>query len=91
MWRAFGDSFLMVQQVSKVCQCYDGSLNTYLDKRLDIICCFDEFVIYYIPREKNGRANTLAQQASGYKIVKKNIFMLGNRGMQTPMRRFCTK
>jgi hypothetical protein len=23
--------------------------------------------------------------------VKKNIFMLGNRGMQTPMRRFCTK
>ena len=25
---AFGDSLLVVQQVSKVCQCYNGSLNT---------------------------------------------------------------
>ena len=29
---AFGDSLLVVQQVSKVCQCYNGSLNAYLDK-----------------------------------------------------------
>jgi hypothetical protein len=42
---AFGDSLLVVQQVSKVCQCYNGSLNAYLDKCLDIISCFDEFVI----------------------------------------------
>ena len=34
---AFGDSLLVVQQVSKVCQCYNGSLNAYLDKCLDII------------------------------------------------------
>jgi len=34
---AFGDSLLVVQQVSKVCQCYNGSLNAYIDKYLDII------------------------------------------------------
>ena len=68
---AFGDSLLVVQQVSKVCQCYNGSLNAYLDKCLDIISSFDEFIIKHIPREENGKANTLAQQASGYNVTKK--------------------
>ena len=54
----FGDSLLVVQQVSKVCQCYSGSLNTYL-KCLDIISSFDEFIIKHIPREENKKANTL--------------------------------
>ena len=31
---AYGDSLLVVQQVSKVCQCYNGSLNAYLDRCL---------------------------------------------------------
>ena len=44
----FGDSLLEVQQVSKVCQCYNSSLNTYLDKCLDIISSFDEFVIRHM-------------------------------------------
>ena len=68
---AFGDSLLVVQQVSKVCQCYNGSLNAYLDKCLDIISSFDEFIIKHILREENGKANTLAQQASGYNVTKK--------------------
>ena len=68
---AFGDSLLVVQQVSKVCQCYNGFLNVYLDKCHDIISCFDEFVIRHIPREENEKANTLAQQASGYNVAKK--------------------
>ena len=67
----FGDSLLMVQQVSKICQCYNSSLNAYLDKCLDIISSFDEFIIKHVPREDNGKANTLAQQASGYNITKK--------------------
>ena len=66
----FGDSLLVVQQVSKVCQCYNGLLNAYLDKCLDIISSFDEFVIRHLPREKNGQANALAQQASGYNFRK---------------------
>ena len=67
---AFGDSLLVVQQVSKVCQCYNGSLNAYLDKCLEIISSFDEFVIRHLPREENGHANALAQQASGYNVRK---------------------
>ena len=47
---AYGDSLLVVQQVSKVCQCYNGILNAYFDKWLDIISYFDEFVIRHIPR-----------------------------------------
>ena len=50
---AYGDSFLVVQQVSKVCQCYNGSLNAYLDRCFDIISYFDEFVIRHIPRDSN--------------------------------------
>ena len=71
---AFGDSLLVVHQVSKVCQCYNGSLNAYLDRCLDIISSFDKFVIRHIPRGENGKANALAQQASGYSVVKKKSY-----------------
>ena len=77
---AYGDSLLVVQQVSKVCQCYNGSLNAYLDRCLDIISCFDEFIIRHIPRDSNKKANALAQQASGYNITKKYF------NMRKPMR-----
>jgi hypothetical protein len=70
---ACGDSLLVVQQVSKVCQCLNGSLNVYLDKCLDIISCMDEFVIYHVPQEENLKANALAQQASGYNVQKRNF------------------
>src|SRR6187551_2891157 len=72
---AFGDSLLVVHQVSKVCQCYNGSLNAYLDRCLDIIASFDEFTIKHIPREENGKANTLAQKASGYMVAKKYFYL----------------
>ena len=32
---------------------------------------FDEFIIKHILRDENGKANTLAQQASGYNVTKK--------------------
>jgi hypothetical protein len=70
---AYGDSLLVVQQVSKVCQCLNGSLNAYLDICLDIISSMDEFVIYHVPREENPKANALAQQASGYNVQKRNF------------------
>jgi hypothetical protein len=34
---AFGNSLLVMQQVAGVYQCFDGSLNAYLDKCLKII------------------------------------------------------
>ena len=64
----YRDSLLVVQQISKVCQCYSGSLNAYLDKCFEIISFFDEFVIRHIPRAKNGEA--IARQASSYVVVK---------------------
>jgi hypothetical protein len=81
---AFGNSLLVVQQVSGECQCLDGSLNAYLDKCLDVIKFnIDEFYIHHIPRHENCRANDLAQGASGYNVQSKNFHveekpMLGN-------------
>jgi ribonuclease HI len=42
---AFGDSMLVVQQIVGTFQCLDGSLNTYLDKCLEIIALFDDFTV----------------------------------------------
>jgi ribonuclease HI/probable phosphoglycerate mutase len=80
---AYGDSLLVLQQVSRACQCLNGSLNAYLDKCLDIISCMDEFVIYHVPREENPKANALAQQASGYNVQKRN-FKNENRCLMKP-------
>ena len=78
---AFGDYLLVVWQVSKVCQCYNGSLNAYLHKYLDIISSFNKFIIKHILMEENGKANTLAQQASGYNVTK--IYFNIRKPMQT--------
>jgi hypothetical protein len=49
-------------------QCFDGTLNSYLEKCWSIIHSFDEFSIRHISRVENHRANNLAQDASGYRI-----------------------
>jgi ribonuclease HI len=61
--KAFGDSQLLVQQVLEEYQCFDGTLNSYLEKCWGIIHCFDEFSIRHISRVENHRANNLAQDA----------------------------
>ena len=60
---AFGDSLLIVQQVTGVYQCLEASLNIYLDKCLDIIGQFTKFQIRHIPRHEKYKCNMLAQQA----------------------------
>ena len=50
---AYGDSLLVVQQVAKVFQCNSGSLNTYLDRCLDIISTLDYFSISHVSRQDN--------------------------------------
>jgi hypothetical protein len=71
---AFGDSLLVVQQVSGECQFLEGSLNAYLDKCLDVIkSSFVEFCIHHIPRHENCRANDLSQGASSYNVQGKNF------------------
>jgi ribonuclease HI/transposase InsO family protein len=92
---AYGDSLLVVQQVSGVCQCFNGVLNAYLDKCLDIIANFDDFCIKHVPRDENSRANDLAQQASGYQVKRCKIWFLdepevpvsntGSSGLERPV------
>jgi hypothetical protein len=42
---AFEDSLLVVQQIVGIFQCLDESLNAYLDKCLEIIALFDDFIV----------------------------------------------
>jgi ribonuclease HI len=63
----FSDSLLVMQQVAGVFQCFDRSLNVYLDKRLEIIILFDDFTVQYVFRDENTVVNDLAQQASGFR------------------------
>jgi ribonuclease HI len=60
---AFGDSLLVVQQITGTFQCLDGSLNAYLDKCLKIIALFDDFTVHHVSRDENTVANDWAQQA----------------------------
>jgi hypothetical protein len=55
-----------VQQVAGMYQCFDGSLNAYLDKWSKIIALFDDFIMQHISRDKNIVVNDLVQQASGF-------------------------
>jgi len=76
---AFGDYLLIVQQVAGNFQCFDGILNSYLDKCLEIIATFDDFTINHVARCDNSMANDLAQQASGFR------FSRGKTYFQEPM------
>jgi hypothetical protein len=55
-----------MQQIAGTFQCFDGSLNAYLDKFLEIIVLFDDFTVQHISRVENIVANDLAQQVSGF-------------------------
>jgi hypothetical protein len=57
---AFGDSLLVVQQVAGIYQCFNRSLNAYLDKCIEIIALFNDFVIQHIFRYENTVENDLA-------------------------------
>jgi hypothetical protein len=56
---AFGDSLLVLQQVVGVFQCFDGSLNAYLDKCLKIIALFDDFTVQHVSKDENIVVNNL--------------------------------
>jgi hypothetical protein len=64
---AFTDSLLVVQQVADVFKCFDGSLNAYLDKRLEIIALFNDSTVQHVFNDENIVVNALAQQASGFR------------------------
>jgi hypothetical protein len=76
---AFGDSLLVVQHVRGVFKCLDGLLRSYLDECLDTIKKLDTFTVVHISRDKNGRANFLALQASGYNVERGQFFIQKSR------------
>jgi hypothetical protein len=55
-----------MQQIVGTFQCFDRSLNAYLDKWLDIIALFDDFTVQHVSRVENIVVNNLAQQAPGF-------------------------
>jgi hypothetical protein len=57
----FGDSLLVVQQIAGMFQCFDESLNAYLDKCLEIIALFDDFTVQHVSRDENTLSNDLVQ------------------------------
>jgi hypothetical protein len=65
--KVFRDLLLVMQQVAIVFQCFDESLNSYLDKCLKIIALFDDFTVRDISRHENTVVNDLAQQASSFR------------------------
>jgi ribonuclease HI len=80
--KVFDDSMLVVQQIKGDNQCLDGVLNNYRDRCWDVIKTLDEFSISHIPRESNWRAIYLAQQASGYNVVKGMFIIKDNSTVQ---------
>jgi ribonuclease HI len=72
----FGDLLLVVQQVTDVFQCFERSLNSYLDKCLKIITLFNDFTVQYVSRDENTLANNLAQQALGFRSNLEKISFL---------------
>jgi hypothetical protein len=80
---AYGDSLLVVQQVSKVCQCLDGVLNAYLDKCLDIIACLDEFT-FIMYQERRILELILWHSKRLVMKFRKEIFVKRNRRLAKP-------
>jgi hypothetical protein len=64
---AFGDLLLVMEQIVSTFQCFDESLNAYLDKCQEIIALFDDFIVQHGPRDENTMGNDLAQHALGFR------------------------
>jgi hypothetical protein len=64
------NSLVVEHKIKGEFQCFDSSLNGYLDRCLDTIKYLHTFTSSLIPIGTNSRSNCLAHQASGYDISK---------------------
>jgi hypothetical protein len=71
---AFGDSLLVLQQIASTFQCFDGSLNAYLDKCFEIIAFFDDFTVQHVSRNENTVANDLGKHQVSEKVKENLVF-----------------
>jgi hypothetical protein len=58
--QVFDDSMLIVQHINGESQCFDGMLNEYREKCMDIVKGLEYFAISHITQEENSMANALA-------------------------------
>jgi hypothetical protein len=73
---AFDNSLIVVQQVADIYQRFDGSLNSYLEKYLEIIPLFDDFTVQHVSRDENTVVNDLAQQTLGFRSNQEKFYVL---------------
>ncbi|XP_015970564.1 uncharacterized protein LOC107494047 [Arachis duranensis] len=66
--KIFGDSQLVVCQVSLEHRCVSENLRKYFNVATELLSKFDSVIVRHVPRELNQEANELAQIASRYKI-----------------------
>jgi ribonuclease HI len=59
--KAFGDSLLVMQQTVGVFHYFNGSLNVYLDKYLEIVALFNNFTMQHVSWDENTVVNDLVQ------------------------------
>ncbi|XP_072076561.1 uncharacterized protein [Arachis hypogaea] len=64
----FGDSQLVVRQVSLEYRCVSENLRKYFNVATKLLSEFDNVIVRHVPRELNQEANKLAHIASRYKI-----------------------
>jgi hypothetical protein len=73
---AFNNSLIVVQQVDDIYQRFDASLNSYLEKYLEIIPLFDDFTVQHVSGDENIVVNDLAQQALGFRSNQEKFYVL---------------
>ncbi|XP_016199869.1 uncharacterized protein LOC107640881 [Arachis ipaensis] len=66
--KIFGDSQLVVRQVSLEYRCVSENLRKYFNVATELLSKFDNVIVRHVPRELNQEANELAQISSRYKI-----------------------
>jgi hypothetical protein len=65
----FGDSKLVVSQLTEEYRCESESLFPLWMQRHELRTQFSYINFYWIPRSQNAEANDLTQKASGYKAI----------------------
>jgi ribonuclease HI len=76
-----GLQILSSMGIKHVFQCFNRSLNAYLDKCLKIVALFDDFTVQHVSRDKNIVVNDLAQQASGFQSNRRKFNFLEKPGV----------
>jgi ribonuclease HI len=62
----FGDSKVVIHQLTEGYDCVSNNLYPYFVKCLDLMMKFRQVSLTWLPREQNGEANRLAHVTSGY-------------------------